>query len=199
MNYTYLRHLASAVSLITVPASWRALGATSVVEERRSKHQVEADARTLSYKAEQAKTPNTLLHMPAIKGGLLTAAGVKREDAVRLDHARRQQIVAGFVENVLVPVGAGFVEALVNSFVQQSHALGEINERNPMRAWTQRNLVQAVIANLRIAGRPFQWLRKGNDRWQPQNALWDCTLHRGVGMGSRECADWYRGCVICNQ
>ena len=129
----------------------------------------------LSVKAQQALTPRDLLDLSGVEGGLLTAAGVRREVALHLDRTRRRQIISEFVENVLVPFGADFVEALVSSYVQQSYLLGEGSVPRLMRAWTQRQFAQAVTADLRLSGRPFRWLTKGGDRWQSHEALWDCT------------------------
>lgn len=175
MNRPYLRHLISALSLVTTPASLVALGALAAVEERHAMRQIVTCARVLGYKAEQASAPRALLEMPGIEGGLLTAAGMRREIALHIDQAQRRKIITDFVENALVPVGSGFVEALVNRFLEQSRALAEAGEPRPLRSWTQRRLAQAMSTDLRLAGRPFQWLHKRSDRWQSHETLWDCA------------------------
>lgn len=175
MKQPYLRHLVSHDSLTTTPVSMSALLSRAAIEDRRARSQLETNARTLWFEAQQASTARDLVFLTGIEGGLLMAAGVKREIALRLSPTRRRQIVAEFVEDVLVPNAAGFVDALVANFVHQSHLHGEASVPRPMRAWTQRMFAQAVTSDLRIAGRPFWWLRKGGARWQSQEALWDCT------------------------
>ncbi len=147
---------------------------------------LEANAHTLSFKAQQGSNPRDLLDLPGVEGGLLTAAGVRREVALHLDRTRRRQIMAEFVETVLVPFGAGFVKGLVSSFVQQSYLLGEGSAPRPMRTWTQNRFAQAVTADLRLAGRPFRWLNKRGDRWQSQETLWDCAHVQAVAWTVRD-------------
>ncbi len=129
----------------------------------------------LEYKVKQASVPEDLLTMPEIEGALLTAAGFSCEALLGLDQAQRRQTVVDFVEITLKPAGSRFVATLLAHFVEQSVALAQITPQRTMQAWSQRQLVQCVVAELRLAGRPFRWLRKGNHRWQPQDGLWDCA------------------------
>lgn len=176
MNSSYLRHLQSADHLITSPSSKRRLGTIAAIEDQRSKRNVELYARVLEYKVKQALTPNDLLHMPEVEGGLLTAAGFSHEALLHCDQARRRQIMVDFVENVLRPAGSGFVEAFLAHFVEQSTALAQITPQRSMQAWSQRQLAQCVVSELYVSGRTFQWLHRGSTRWQAGATLWDCMV-----------------------
>lgn len=180
MNSSYLRHLQSADALITSPSSKCRLGAIAVIEDQRSRRDVELRARVLEYKVKQALTPDDLLHMPEVEGGLLTAAGFSHEALLRFGQVQRRQIILDFVENVLRPAGSGFVEALLTHFVEQSVALAQITPQRSMQAWSQRQLALCVVSELYVSGRTFQWLHRGHTRWQAGNTLWDCMVVKAL-------------------
>jgi hypothetical protein len=176
MNPSYLRHLQSADALVTSPSSKYRLRTIVAIEDQRSKRDIELRARVLEYKVNQASTPDDLLHMPEVEGGLLTAAGFSHEALLRFDQVQRRQIMVDFVENVLRPAGSSFVEALLTHFVEQSVALAQITPQRSMQAWSQRQLAQCVVSELNVSGRTFQWLHRGYRRWQAGTTLWDCMV-----------------------
>jgi hypothetical protein len=53
----------------------------------------------------------------------------------------RRLISPDFFENVLRPVGSGFVQALLTHALQPGPAQMQPNPHRPLRAWAQRNLV----------------------------------------------------------
>jgi hypothetical protein len=175
MTRPYLHHLQSANALSTSTASLCRLRTTAAVEDKRWRSDVELRARVLETKVRQALTPADLLDIPEVEGGLLTAAGFSREVLLPLDQTQRRQIMADFVENVLQPAGSGFVETLLADFVEQSVRMAQITPQRTMQAWSQRQLAQCVVAELSLAGRMFQWLQRGQNRWRAGKTLWDCT------------------------
>ncbi len=175
MARPYLHHLQSADALLTSIASMCRMRTIAAVEDKRWRSDVELRARVLETKVKQASTPSDLLDIPEVEGGLLTAAGFSREVLLRLDQTQRRQIIVDFVENVLQPAGGGFVEALLADFVEQSIAMAQITPQRTMQAWSQRQLAQCMIAELSLAGRMFQWLQRGQNRWRAGKTLWDCS------------------------
>ncbi len=57
--------------------------------------------------------------------------------------------------------------------MQQSHTFTATKDPAPMQAWSQRKFAQLVASELKLAGRTFQRLRKGSDRWYTEDAPWD--------------------------
>lgn len=81
-----------------------------------------------------------------------------------------------FVDDVLQPAGEGFIETFVSRYLQMSEVFMRTTAEDPVQVWARRQFSQFVASNLRLAGRPFRWLPKGNARWQTGNTLWDCDL-----------------------
>lgn len=169
----YLRHLHGSASLITTREARRAGFVAAVLEKSLLADEFVIAARTLKVKAEQVSQPEELLLVADIQAGLLTAAGVSDKAMAHLDATDRQEILRQYIERVLAPAGSQFVEELVYRFLlTRGDTLGG-KIRNLVGAWAQRRFSEFLVANLRLAGRNFQWFHKDDARWHSPDQLHD--------------------------
>ena len=100
-----------------------------------------------------------------IQSALLTAAGVSDKAANHLEDSDKKDAIAGLIGKFLEPAGANFVEELVFRFLlTRGDTLGG-SMRNVGGFMAQCKLTQALIANLRLGGKRYLWLRSGAAEW----------------------------------
>jgi hypothetical protein len=79
--------------------------------------------------------------------GLLAQAGVRPQWLRPLDLARHQLVSAGFVEEVLRPIGSGFVQALLLHALQPGTVQAPASPRRPLGTWIQGQLARKMASN----------------------------------------------------
>lgn len=186
MKKPYRQHLKSSHDLETTYEAIRAGFVALALEKNRRATPYVAEARALKSAASQAKTPHDLLRIPEIQAGLLTAAGVSDKAANHLQEVDKKDAIAGLIAKFLEPAGVNFVEELVFRFLlTRGDTLGG-SMRNVGGFMAQCKLTRSIIANLRLAGKPYQWLPSGATQWatMPEDDA-DVELDvRGLAWGS---------------
>jgi hypothetical protein len=123
----------------------------------------ESDESWLS--KSKAKVPIDLFKIPAIRAGLLTAAGVSDKAAGHLQEADKDEAIAGLIGKYLEPAGANFVEELVFRFLlTRGDTLGG-SMRNVGGFMAQCKLTRSIIANLKLSGTKYRWLSSDSRAW----------------------------------
>jgi hypothetical protein len=79
--------------------------------------------------------------------GLSTLASVRPRWLRPLDQARRQLAAAGLVEDVLRPVGSGFLQALLLHALQPGTPQAPASPQRPLRTWTQGQLTRRAASS----------------------------------------------------
>jgi len=179
----YLRHLSSADDLVTTYEAIRAGFVALALEKNRRATPFVAQARALKAAASLAKTPTALLKIQEIQMALLTAAGLSDKAVAHLQAEDKAEAIQGLINNFLDPAGENFVEELVFRFLlTRGDTLGG-SMRNVGGALAQRKLTRAIISNLRIAGKSYQWLHSTSNTWMRMaDDDSDIELHiRGLG------------------
>jgi hypothetical protein len=178
----YLLHLSSSDDLVTTYEAIRAGFIELALEKNRRATPFVAEARALKAAASLANTPIELLNIQEIQPALLTAAGISNKAVARLQPEDKAEAIHGLINNFLDPAGENFVEELVFRFLlTRGDTLGG-SMRNVGGALAQRKLTRAIISNLRIAGKRYQWLHSTNNTWmQMTDDDSDIELHlRGL-------------------
>jgi hypothetical protein len=122
-------------------------------------------ARSLKAVASQAKTPADLLIIESIQPALLTASGVSDKAINYLLSQDKMEAIEGLIVKYLEPAGAAFVEELVFRFLlTRGDTLGG-SMRNIGGVMGERKLTRATLANLALAGIPYQWLHSDSKEW----------------------------------
>lgn len=163
----YRLHLASSDRLVTSYEAIRAGFIALALEKNRRATPFVAQARALKAAASLVRKPTELLDIQDIQPALLTAAGVSDKAVAHLQPEDKAEAIRGLIDNFLDPAGANFVEELVFRFLlTRGDTLGG-SMRNVGGALAQRKLTRAIISNLRIAGKPYQWLHSTSNAWIP--------------------------------
>lgn len=161
----YLLHLTSSDDLLTTYEAIRAGFIALALEKNRRATPFVAQARSLKAAAFLAKSPTELLNIQEIQPALLTAAGISDKAVAHLQPEDRAEAIKGLISNFLDPAGESFIEELVFRFLlTRGDTLGGAM-RNVGGALAQRKLTRAIISNLRIADRSYQWLHSTNHTW----------------------------------
>jgi len=186
MGNSYQTHLRSSKDLETTYESIRAGFVALALEKNRRATPYVAEARALKSAASRANNPGDLMRIAEIQVGLLTAAGVSEKAATHLEDADKEDAIAGLIRNFLEPAGSNFVEELVFRFLLiRGDTLGG-SMRNVGGFMAQCKLIRSVIANLKLAGEPYQWLPSDAPEWaaMPEDDA-DIELHlRGLAWQS---------------
>lgn len=163
MAKPFLSHLKSAADLETTYEAVRAGFVALALEKNRRATPYVAEARALQEAASKAKRPSDLLKIAQIQKGLVTAAGVSDKAANHLNDSDKRKAVLGLIENFLDPAGPNFVEELVFRFLlTRGDTLGG-SMRNVGGFMAQCKLTRAIVAHLKLAGKPCRWLHSVND------------------------------------
>lgn len=158
-------HLQSSHDLETTYEAVRAGFVALALEKNRRATPFVAEARALKSAASKAKTPIDLLKIPAIRAGLLTAAGVSDKAAGHLEDADKAEAIAGLIGKYLEPAGTNFVEELVFRFLlTRGDTLGG-SMRNFGGFMAQCKLTRSIIAHLRLSGTEYRWLHSDTGSW----------------------------------
>ncbi len=161
----YLLHLSSSDDLVTTYEAIRAGFIALALEKNRRATPFVSQARALKAAASLARTPTQLLKIQEIQRALLTAAGISDKAIAHLQSEDKAEAIHGLINNFLDPAGENFVEELVFRFLlTRGDTLGG-SMRNIGGALAQRKLTRAIISNLRIADKPYQWLHSTNNTW----------------------------------
>jgi type II restriction enzyme len=162
---TYLLHLSSADDLVTTYEAIRAGFIALALEKNRRATPFVAQARALKAAASLAKSPSELLKIQEIQPALLTAAGISDKAIAHLRPEDKSEAIEGLIKSFLDPAGENFVEELVFRFLlTRGDTLGG-SMRNVGGALAQRKLTRAIISNIRLAGKRYQWLHSANNTW----------------------------------
>lgn len=165
MAKPYFRHLTSCKNLETTYEAVRAGFVALALEKNRRATPFVAQARALKAAASYAKSPAGLLKIPDIQTALLTAAGVSDKATNHLQNSDKHEAVNGLIKNFLEPSGVNFVEELVFRFLlTRGDTLGG-SMRNVGGFMAQKKLTRAIIAYLKLAGYPCQWLHSETNAW----------------------------------
>ena len=161
----YRSHLKSSAALQTSYAAVRAGFVALALEKNRRATPFVEQARALKAAAAVAQTPADLLRIANIRVALLTAAGVSDKAANHLEESDKTEAIAGLIRNFLEPAGANFVEELVFRFLlTRGDTLGG-SMRNVGGFMAQCKLTRCIIAQLKNAGQPMQWLQGDTNQW----------------------------------
>jgi type II restriction enzyme len=125
-----------------------------------------AEGRALKAKASKADTPSHLLTIPALRPALLTASGISAKAARYLDPQNEDAAMDRLIESFLEPASEEFVDELVFRYLLiRGDSLGG-RMRNIAGIWGERRLTRVLIANLRLASRPFQYHDRETREWR---------------------------------
>ena len=161
----YRKHLSSGSDLITTYEEIRAGFVALALEKNRRATPFVEQARSLKAAASRAKTPADLLHIESIQSALLTASGVSDKAMNYLLPQDKIEAIQGLIAKYLEPAGPAFVEELVFRFLlTRGDALGG-SMRNIGGVMGERKLTRATLANLALAGVPYQWLHSDSKEW----------------------------------
>jgi hypothetical protein len=159
------KHLSSGSDLITTYEEIRAGFVALALEKNRRATPFVEQARSLKAAASQAKTPVDLLNIESIQPALLTASGVSDKAMNYLLPQDRIEAIQGLIAKYLEPAGAAFIEELVFRFLlTRGDTLGG-SMRNIGGVMGERKLTRATLANLALAGIPYQWLHSDSKEW----------------------------------
>lgn len=103
--------------------------------------------RDVSPGAEETTRSRALVSLRRSEHGLSTLASIRPRWLRPLDQARRQLASAGFVEDVLRPVGSGFVQALLLHALQPGAAQTPATPQRPLRTWIRGQLAHRATSN----------------------------------------------------
>jgi hypothetical protein len=165
MGRAYRNHLRSPRDLETSYEAVRAGFVALALEKNRRATPYVAEARALKSAASKARVPMDLLKIPAIRSGLLTAAGVSDKAAGHLEESDKDEAIAGLIGKFLDPAGANFVEELVFRFLlTRGDTLGG-SMRNVGGFLAQCRLTRSLIAHLNLSGTKYRWLGSDSKEW----------------------------------
>jgi type II restriction enzyme len=164
-NKPYRKHLSSSSDLVTTYEEIRAGFVSLALEKNRRATPFVEQARSLKASAAQAKTPADLLNIESIQPALLTASGVSDKAITYLLPQDKIEAIQGLIAKYLEPAGPAFVEELVFRFLlTRGDTLGG-SMRNIGGVLGERKLTRATLANLALAGIPYQWLHSDSEEW----------------------------------
>jgi len=165
MARPYLQHLKSKKDLETSYEAIRAGFVSLALEKNRRATPFVAEARALKAACSKAARPVDLLKISEIQRALLTAAGLSDKAVGHLRDSDKREAIKRLIENFLEPAGASFAEELVFRFLlTRGDALGG-SMRNIGGFMAQKKLTRSIIAHLRLAGTPCQWLHADTHAW----------------------------------
>ena len=161
----YLRHLSTSADLVTAPEEIRAGFVALALEKSRRATPFIEQARALKVSAMSAKCPNDLLEIEGIQPALLTASGFSGKAIKHTEKTVKTAVIQSFIEKVLEPAGANFVEELVYRFLlTRGDSLGG-SMRNVVGKLGERKLTRALISALTLTGTTYQWLNGVSKTW----------------------------------
>ena len=164
-NKPHRKHLSSSSDLVTTYEEIRAGFVALALEKNRRASPFVEQARSLKASAAQAKTPADLLNIESIQPALLTASGVSDKAITYLLPKDKIEAIRGLIAKYLEPAGPAFVEELVFRFLlTRGDTLGG-SMRNIGGVLGERKLTRATLANLALAGIPYQWLHSDSEEW----------------------------------
>ncbi|MBM4141040.1 MAG: restriction endonuclease [Nitrospira sp.] len=164
-NKPHRKHLSGSSDLVTTYEEIRAGFVSLALEKNRRATPFVEQARSLKAAASQAKTPADLLDIESIQPALLTASGVSDKAINYLLSQDKMEAIQGLIAKYLEPAGAAFVEELVFRFLlTRGDTLGG-SMRNIGGVMGERKLTRATLANLALAGIPYQWLHSDSKEW----------------------------------
>jgi hypothetical protein len=108
---------------------------------------VSPTGREVPPNAGEVTTSRAMIPMRRSDHGLSAQANVRPQWLRPLDQARRQLVSAGFVEDVLRPIGSGFVQALLLHALQASTAQAPASPQPPLRTWIQGQRARRAASN----------------------------------------------------
>jgi type II restriction enzyme len=165
VNKPHRKHLTGSSDLVTTYEEIRAGFVALALEKNRRATPFVEQARSLKAAASQTKTPADLLDIESIQPALLTAAGVSDKAMNYLLPEDKIEAVQGLIAKYLEPAGPAFVEELVFRFLlTRGDTLGG-SMRNIGGVMGERKLTRATLANLALAGIPYQWLHSDSKEW----------------------------------
>jgi hypothetical protein len=164
-NKPHRKHLSGSSDLVTTYEEVRAGFVALALEKNRRATPFVEQARSLKAAASQAETPADLLNIESIQPALLTASGVSDKAINYLLPEDKIEAIQGLIAKYLEPAGAAFVEELVFRFLlTRGDTLGG-SMRNIGGVMGERKLTRATLANLALAGIPYQWLHSDSKEW----------------------------------
>ena len=162
---SYLRHLSTGADLVTPPEEIRAGFVALALEKSRRATPFIEQARALKVSAMAAKCPNELLEIERIQPALLTASGFSEKATKYTEETVKTAVIQSFIEKVLEPAGANFVEELVYRFLlTRGDSLGG-SMRNVAGKLAERKFTRALISALTLTGTTYQWFNSVSKTW----------------------------------
>jgi len=157
--------ITSSEDLVTTYEETRAGFIDMALEKNRRAAPFLVEARALQYSVKDVKTPEQLLDVPDIRGGLIAAAGISDKAASHLGEEGCTAAIQEFIKNFLLPANSKFREELVFRFLlTRGDSLGG-KMRNIVGALAQRKMCRSIIAALRLSGLPFYALPDTAEQW----------------------------------
>lgn len=162
MEKPYLLHLNQSDYLETTYEAIRSGFIALALEKNQRATPLIEEARTLKVIAQTVNNPRDLLNIPDIEAALLTASGISDKAKNYLHPQDKKEAIQELITNFLEPAGINFAEELVYRFLLiRGDTLGGIM-RNAGGALAQNKFTRSLLATLRIAGIPYDWLNSSN-------------------------------------
>lgn len=139
------------------------------LERNRRATPLVAEAKAIRSLASDASSPVDLLKIPALRHGLVTAAGVSDKARKYFSEEDKDAAIQKLISDFLEPAGTEFVEELVYRFLlTRGDALGGAM-RNIGGRLAASQMVRALIANLTVVPVAYQWLDRVTGQWAAQS------------------------------
>lgn len=161
----YQEHITAPEDLVTPYAQTRAGFLRIALEKNNAATPYVNEAKALKVAALRAGTVRRLADVTAIRGSLLTAAGLSDKALGYLTEADKQEAINNLIEHFLEPAGDAFADELVFRFLlTRGDSLGG-KMRNLAGKIAEKTVVQAIAATLAIQEKPFSWLDSRTREW----------------------------------
>jgi len=171
----HTEHIAKPKDLVTSVDEIKAGFIAIALEKNRRASPYVDEARALQHKIDKISSAHMLLELPAIRKGLIAAAGISDKAAIHLGEEGCLDAIKEFIDKFLLPSGAKFKDELIFRFLlTKGDALGG-KMRNIVGALAQRKLCRAIVSSLRLADMDFVIRLDTDKNWIAPAAIQDET------------------------
>lgn len=159
-------HINSPQDLVTPRAEIRAGFIALALEKTKESTPTVDEGRALKALASGAKTAQELIAIDAIRGALLTAAGLSDKAKGYLTESDKTKAVKKLIDEFLAPEGAGFVDELVYRFLlTRGDSLGG-KMRNLAGRLGERRFIRMLAATCAVSGVSVKCLDAKSGKWR---------------------------------
>lgn len=132
--------------LITTHEQTRSGFIAAALEKNRKADKYILKAKHIREDAKKAETPDELLQIDSIQGGLLTAAGLSEKALKYFTEEDKRKAVEELIENFLKPAGKDFIDELVYRFLLTCGDTIGGEMRNYVGKVAQLKLVRSLLS-----------------------------------------------------